>query len=32
MTLHIDMETRLVIFFAGEDGEALHSQQNKTGS
>ena len=27
-----DHEIRLIIFFAAKDGEALYSQQNKTGS
>ena len=27
-----DTEIRLIIFFAVKDGEALYSQQNKTGS
>ena len=28
----VNAEIRLIIFFAAKDGEALHSQQNKTGS
>ena len=28
----VNTEIRLIIFFAAKDGEALHSQQNKTGS
>ena len=37
-TLHMDItrwsktEIRLIIFFAAKDGEALYSQQNKTGN
>jgi len=27
-----DTEIRLIIFFTDKDGEALYSQQNKTGS
>ena len=28
----MNTEIRLIIFFAAKDGEALYSQQNKTGS
>ena len=28
----VNIQIRLIIFFAGKDGEALHSQQKKTGS
>ena len=28
----VNTQIRLIIFFAAKDGEALHSQQNKTGS
>ena len=28
----VNAKIRLIIFFAAKDGEALYSQQNKTGS